>query len=211
MGNCCKCLKYFYKHKKNGKHSENMEISDANSMEEMSVRWVDILKNSTNDSISDFSLCGLHTLCKVVDIYDADTFRVVFFKHKDDKEPMKLKVRAAGCNAAEMYPLKSHPNRKEEMKKARLARNRLVQLVTDVKIDVENIQYSKEEISDMLSDNKKLVYIEFGKFDKYGRVLGTLYLDENKENSVNQMLITENHAVSYNGGKRNKNKLTVKD
>jgi len=208
MINCCKCLKYFYK---NETKSNNIKLYDVNYMENMNINSVEILKNSTNDSIPDFSLCGLYTLCKVVDVYDADTFRVVFFKNKDDKEPIKLKVRAAGCNAAEMYPLKSHPNRKEEMKRARLARNRLVQIIIspDVKIDVDNIEYTNDQISEMLSNNKKLVYIEFCKFDKYGRVLGTLYLDENKENSINQILIDENHAVSYSGGKRNNNKLTV--
>lgn len=208
MINCYKCLRYFYK---NEKKSDNIEFYDVNNMEDISINSIDVLKNSTNNSIPDFSLCGLHTLCKVVDIYDADTFRVIFFKHKDDKEPIKLKVRAEGCNAAEMYPLKSHPNRKEEMRRARLARNRLVQIIIspDVKIDVDNIEYTNSEISEMLSNNKKLVYIKFGKFDKYGRVLGTLYLDENKDNSINQMLIDENHAVSYSGGKRKKNKLTV--
>jgi hypothetical protein len=110
-----------------------------------------------------------------------------------------------------MYPLRSHPERKEEMRKARVARNRLVQLITKVDIDINNIQYSNKDIDKILDENKNLVYIEFGKFDKYGRVLGTLYLDENKDTSVNQMLIDENHAVVYNGGKRNKNKLTVKE
>jgi len=206
MGNCCGCLKSLCKKNKN---VGSVELSDENIMVSMGIDWQDILRNSTNESIPDFSVNGLHTLCKVVDVYDADTFRVVFFRNKEDKEPLKLKVRAVGCNAAEMYPLKSHPERKEEMRKARVARNRLVQLITGVDIDINNIQYSNKDIDKILTDNKKLVYIEFGKFDKYGRVLGTLYLNENRDKSINQILIDENHAVYYDGGKRNKNKLTV--
>lgn len=205
MGNCCKKYHVFLKRN----NEEPKEFCDVNLMKNMEDKCVNVLKKSTNDQIPDFSFCGIHTLCKVVDMYDADTFRVVFFRDKDDKEPMKIKVRAAGCNAAEMYPLKSHPNRKEEMRKARLARNRLLDLVTDTKVDTQNINYKKDDVENMLSENKKLVYIKFGKFDKYGRVLGTLYLNKDDKTSVNEILINENHAVSYSGGKRNINKLTV--
>lgn len=202
MGNCCK--KIFFK-----KNNKNLELYNMNNMERMNSETLTILKNITNDKISDFSFNGIYTLCKVVDIYDADTFRVVFFRNENDKEPLKVKVRAEGCNAAEMYPLKTHPDRKEEMRKARLARNRLVQLVTDVEIDIENINYKKEDIDEILSKNNKLVYIKFGNFDKYGRVLGKLYINEDDTISINRTLINEHHAVEYSGGKRNKNKLTV--
>ena len=169
---------------------------------------IDILKNSTNKSISDFSLDGISTICKVVDVYDADTFRVVFFKNINDKEPMKFKVRTLGCNAAEMHPLISNPFRIEEMKKARIAKNRLIQLVSDAKIDI-NIDYEKSIINDILDKNNKLMFIEFSNFDKYGRVLGTLYFDNTKNKSINQILIDENYAVYYDGGKRDKNNLTI--
>ena len=122
-----------------------------------------MLENATNESVPEFSVAGLFTLCKVVDIYDADTFRVVFFKNNDYKDPVKLKVRAMGCNAAEMYPLKSHPHRSTEMKLARFARNRLLQLVTTSQIDIDNIEYGNKEIDKILNENKKLVYIEFYK------------------------------------------------
>ena len=172
----------------------------------------EILRNSTNKSIPDFSVNGLCALCKVVDIYDADTFRVVFFIDKEDKEPIKLKVRADGYNAAEMHPLKSHPDREEEMRKARVARNRLIQLVSGIDMDINDTkQFSNSDVDKILDENKKLMYIKFGKFDKYGRVLGVLYLNPQDEISINQILIDENHAVFYDGGKRNKNKLTIEN
>lgn len=169
---------------------------------------LDILKKSTNENVKEFSLDGLFTICKVVDVYDGDTFRVVFFKNLNDKEPMKLKVRALGCNAAEMHPLKSNLFREEEMKMACLAKNRLIQLVTDSEMDITN-NYDKNEIKNILSKNTKLMFIEFSNFDKYGRVLGTLYSDNTKNKSINQIMIDEKHAVYYDGGKRDKNSLTV--
>lgn len=164
----------------------------------------DILKNSTNDEYSDFSFNGIKTNCKVVDMYDADTFRIVFFLKENDKKPLKIKVRASGCNASEMYPSKSHPEREEEMKKARLARNRLLDLVIEKNdnFDTENINYKREDIEKFLSENKKLNYIHLEKYDKYGRVLGTLFRNKDDEKSINQILIDEKHAVSYSGGKR---------
>ena len=168
-----------------------------------------LLQSCNNHTISDFTLCGISAYCKVVDIYDADTFRVIFFKNETSKELMKIKVRGAGYNSPEMYPLKSHHNRDVEMKKARLARNRLLELVCDVKIDVENTNYSKSDIEKILDENKKIVFITFHKFDKYGRVLGTLYDNKNDVISINKILIDENHAVEYNGEKRNKEELTI--
>lgn len=163
---------------------------------------VEVLKNSTNDTIEDFSLNGLYTLCKVVDIYDGDTFRVVFFIKNDDKYPVKMKVRALGYDCAELHPIKTHPTRNEEIRKAKIAKNRLFQLITGFEMNIYDIE-NPVNITKILNESKKLLYIEFSDFDKYGRVLGTLYLDENKEKSINQILIDENHGVSYYGGSKN--------
>jgi hypothetical protein len=168
-----------------------------------------ILQQATNDTYSDFSFQGLHRVCKVVDIYDADTFRVVFFLQDSDKDPIKIKVRADGCNACEMFPLKKHKHREEEMKKARIARNRLLQLVTNATIDIHDTGITHNDVEYILSKSTKLVYISFGKFDKYGRVLGTLYESKESTESINIKLINEKHAIAYYGGKRNKEELTV--
>ena len=168
-----------------------------------------ILQRATNDTYSDFSFQGLHRICKVVDIYDADTFRVVFFLQDSDKDPIKIKVRADGCNACEMFPLKKHKHREEEMKKARIARNRLLQLVTSATIDIHDTGISHNDVEYILSKSTKLVYISFGKVDKYGRDLGTLYDSKESTESINIKLINEKHAIAYYGGKRNKEELTV--
>ena len=37
-------------------------------------------------------------------------------------------------------------------------------------------------------------------FDKYGRLLGTLFLNEKDTKSVNQIMIDNGHGYKYDGG-----------
>ena len=46
----------------------------------------------------------------------------------------------------------------------------------------------------------QLVTVKCGKFDKYGRLLGTLYIKKNDLISVNQMMIDNKHGYPYHGG-----------
>ena len=55
----------------------------------------------------------------------------------------------------------------------------------------------------MLEKNNKLIHIKCYDFDKYGRLLVNLFTDETYEQNVNQILISENYAKSYDGGKKN--------
>ena len=49
-----------------------------------------------------------------------------------------------------------------------------------------------------MNKNRKIVTIICGEFDKYGRLLGWLYSNDNT--SLNQLLINAHLAYSYNGG-----------
>ena len=126
----------------------------------------------------EFSLEGKIKLCKVVDVYDGDTCKVVF---NLGNKVNKWSIRMAGYDSPEMRPSKKNENRDEEIKAAQEARDYLKGLVQ--------------------KDNQ-LVYIKCGEFDKYGRLLGTLYLHKNDAKSVNQMMIDNNHGYAYNGGTR---------
>ena len=46
----------------------------------------------------------------------------------------------------------------------------------------------------------KMVIVECGEFDKYGRLLGTLFLQETDLISVNDMMIQQGHGYAYDGG-----------
>ena len=47
------------------------------------------LQDFTNKDIEDFSFNNLERICKIVDIYDADTVRAVFYLNKYDDKPIK--------------------------------------------------------------------------------------------------------------------------
>jgi endonuclease YncB( thermonuclease family) len=181
----------------------------------ISNKQIKCLQSLTHEETVDFSFQGITTWAKVVDVYDGDTYRILFFLNKKDKYPIKIKIRASGYNSPEMYPPKSHNNRSLEMKKAFFARNRLIQLITDCQIDVKR-EYSKNEIKNILKKNNKFVRVSLLGFDKFGRVLANCYTSGKL---INQLMIDEKHGIKYNGGVRvdlmspegvrDKNELTI--
>ena len=175
------------------------------------------LRNATNDEVPLFSLNGTKTCGKVVDIYDGDTCTIVFFV--GDKR-QKFTARLLGVDTPEMKPLLSKPGRDQEIKAAKRCRNRALQLLTnccDITLDTE---MTKKECKKILDTNTKLVTVHCHDFDKYGRLLVTLYdnigqhggatnAETSGETSVNQRLISEGHAKAYDGG--TKNEFTYKN
>lgn len=62
-------------------------------------------------------------------------------------------------------------------------------------IEKQRAHESKKRITDLILN--KIIYIECGDFDKYGRLLGTLRINENDKETINQKMIREGHAVPY--------------
>jgi micrococcal nuclease len=64
---------------------------------------------------------------------------------------------------------------------------------------------AKEMLVSLILD--KIVYLKLGKFDKYGRILGTIYTLDDKYNidgdCVNNILIQRGYGEEYYGGKKN--------
>jgi len=141
---------------------------------------VEILKNSTKKTPK-FSLEGQTKLCKVVDVYDGDTCRVVF---NHNGKINKWNVRMVGYDTPEMKPSKSNPNRDTIKQKAKESRDYLKSLIAN--------------------ENDKLVYLKCGKFDKYGRLLGEIFIDLDNKQSVNELMITNGYGYKYNGGAKMK-------
>ena len=46
----------------------------------------------------------------------------------------------------------------------------------------------------------KVIEVHCGDFDKYGRVLGTIYVNESDEQSINDLMIANGHGYAYDGG-----------
>ena len=156
------------------------------------------LVNIKCDDIELFSLNGLKTIGKIVDIYDGDTCKIVIIHENILK---KFTCRLLGIDTPEMKPSLEKTNREKEIIDAHRCRNRLLQLLTNCKNIDLNTLYKKIEIKNKINENTKIVQVQCFEFDKYGRLLVNLYAD-NVEKNVNQQIIDENFAKAYDGGKK---------
>jgi endonuclease YncB( thermonuclease family) len=154
------------------------------------------LENATKD-IPEFSLHGLTLQGKVVELYDADTCKIVLPLQNTF---YKFTCRLSGIDTPEMKPLKTKPNRDNEIIWAKKARAELLKLICPDGSCFDQLDMKKEDIITLLEKNKKLVNVKCLEFDKYGRLLVELYADSEK--SFNTLLIEKNMAVAYDGGKK---------
>jgi endonuclease YncB( thermonuclease family) len=136
------------------------------------------LQNINEDNIQYFTFKNKEFIAKPVNIYDGDTFTAIF-KFKD--EYIKYKCRSLGYDSPEIKPLLSKPNRE---------------------LEIENAKKAKERFTELLTKNK-LVTIKCDDFDKYGRILVTIYNNIDND-SINNIMIKEGHGYIYNGGTKNK-------
>ena len=157
----------------------------------------DKLRSLTDNDIGEFSLAGRKTVGKVVDIYNADTCKIVFGL---DNVIVKFNCRLSGIDTPELKPSRHNPDRELEKKAAQRARNRLIQLCTDCDCTLDK-KFSRKSKKEFLKKNEKLVNIHCGDFDKYGRLLIEIF-DINNDKSFNTMLIEESYANKYDGGKK---------
>jgi len=152
---------------------------------------IEQLKNS-DDSLEVFSLNNSIKMCKVVDVYDADTCHCVFYI---DNKMHKFVCRLIGIDSPEIKPSKNIEHRDKHVDAAIRSRNRLIQLLTNIDIVIDT-PYKKKQIKTMLKNNTKLMYIKCGEFDKYGRLLVEFLENIHDFDSVtiNSTLISEGYA-----------------
>lgn len=114
------------------------------------------------------------TVCKVVKVYDGDTITIATYL-PNDKCLYRFTVRLRSVNTPEL-----HTDKESEEKAAQFVREKL-------KTKILN----------------KIVYLSNIGYDKYGRLLATIYVtledfERNEMNySVNQWLLTNHYAVIY--------------
>jgi endonuclease YncB( thermonuclease family) len=136
---------------------------------------LEIIKNADN-SVKTFTLENINKVCKIVDIYDGDTCRAVF---EHNGEINKWTIRMNGYDSPEIRPSRKLENRDEIKKKA-----------------IESKNYLKS----IIMNESQLVYLKCGKFDKYGRLLGTILVNEHDTVSVNELMINNGYGYEYHGG-----------
>jgi micrococcal nuclease len=117
-----------------------------------------------------FTLKGYKTYAKCVYVYDGDTVHMVF-KQPHSNECFKWIIRINGIDTPEIKS-KNH----NEKNAAIIARDYLRSLILD-----------------------KIIIVECGDFDKYGRLLGELYLEGNNI-PLSKQMIEKGYAKTYDGG-----------
>ena len=158
--------------------------------------------DKTYQNTPQFSLQDqLHTV-RVVDIYDGDTITVIIYLNK---VYYRYTVRLEGIDTCEM---KSKDNTTKNL--ALQARKRLFELISKEKVIIEPT-ISRKELREILNKNVYLIRLKCGEFEKFGRLLGTIYSETSSrisfEKSFNNILLKEKFAYSYEG----KTKLTEEE
>lgn len=112
---------------------------------------------------------------KVIKVYDGDTITIVTTLHNGDVTPIrdlyKFNVRILGIDTPELKTKNA-----VERELGILARDALAALIMNKIVRLENIAY-----------------------DKYGRILCNLYVNDI---DISKWLIENNHATPYSGGTR---------
>jgi endonuclease YncB( thermonuclease family) len=160
-----------------------------------------LLSSKKTKDVLLFSLNGLCTIGKVVEVYDGDTCKIILHYNNDF---YKFNCRLHGLDTPEMKPLLSKVDRETEISKAYKCRNKLIQLCTNCVCDINSMEKKTNKI---LETNSKIIYVKCFEFDKYGRLLVELYENETglyndapPGCSFNKILIDEGFAVPYDGG-----------
>jgi endonuclease YncB( thermonuclease family) len=153
------------------------------------------LKNIKSDDINEFSLNNIKTIGKVVEIYDGDTCKIVLITNN---MLYKFNCRLIGLDTPEMKPSLTKNNRELEISNAYRSRNRLIKLSTSCNIDIDST-IKKQDCKMVIDSNTKIITVFCHEFDKYGRLLVSLYNNEDDVISYNDTLISEGFAKKYDG------------
>jgi endonuclease YncB( thermonuclease family) len=139
------------------------------------IRETRRLQKCNVDTTPVFSLDGITCKVKVINVYDGDTIWVIM---SINGKYYKNKIRMAGYDSAELKPLKSFS-------------------VEQRNIEIGTALVAKSALESKIAN--KIVTLKCGKFDKYGRLLGTVF---DKNININEWMIASGHGWKYNGGNK---------
>jgi endonuclease YncB( thermonuclease family) len=136
----------------------------------------------------EFSLDGIQTYGRVVDIYDGDTMKVVISLFGNF---YKFNVRLAGIDTCEIK------SKNEQAKLLALrAHDKLVRLCLR---DVYTANQTKKGLADTLNSDVYSVWLQCYKFDKFGRLLCDVYDNQSSLQSFSSIMLDERLAYPYHG------------
>ena len=115
---------------------------------------------------------------KVLRVIDGDTIDIAMVNDLTS-QIFKYRIRLYGIDTPEKKPLKTNPDRNQEIAAAMKASQAMI---------------------DKLQENNNLVTILLYKPDKYGRLLGTIY--SKKGEDINEWMVKQGYATQYFGKKK---------
>jgi endonuclease YncB( thermonuclease family) len=128
----------------------------------------------TNNKTPLFEINHCVKLAKVVDVYDGDTVKACFSLDDSPANIYRFTIRMYGYNSEEIRQPKNDHHRDEKKK-----------LALEQKYALENMVLNK------------IVYLECMGDDKYGRILGKIYLDSEKNECVNDRMVNDHGCKVY--------------
>lgn len=141
-------------------------------------------------TVKKFTFDGIVTDCKVIDVIDGDTIKVMMLFNE---KPIILNIRMFGYDAPS---IKSKRSNVKTSTNGRRARHMLINLITDCGDKISENTRSKDISKIIRNDNKKIVKIHLMDFDKYDEVIAKIYLeDQNK--FVDEIMIDSNLVYPY--------------
>ena len=140
----------------------------------------DIYKDSTFENTPLFTFENLRKKIKVLRVVDGDTLDIAL-QHNDTNKIYRHRVRLYGIDTPEKRPLKSNPHRELEMEASMRALKALDLIV---------------------KDNDYILFSHFQGYDKYGRLLCTLF--DKKGENMNEWMIHNGYAIEYFGKTKKK-------
>jgi endonuclease YncB( thermonuclease family) len=129
-------------------------------------KYISNLRN-TNKNTQEFNFNNCTKIAKVVDVYDGDTVKACF-SIDNSLIFYKFNIRLYGYNSEEIRQKKDEPLREQKKELAIKQKKALEEMVLD-----------------------KIVHIECLGFDKYGRILGKIFLDNEKKTCVNDIMVQD--------------------
>jgi endonuclease YncB( thermonuclease family) len=145
------------------------------------------------DNTPHFTLAGLSSWARVVDVYDGDTLTCIV--------PLlerfyQITFRLNGIDTNELK------NKNEQLKKqAYLARHQvLVYMCPEYNLLPE---CERKDIQQFLKQNQIVVWLKCYEHDKYGRVMADVFSSPNSE-SLTDLLLNQGLGYEYHGGTKKK-------
>jgi len=166
------------------------------------------LTNASFD-VQEFTLNNTITQCKVVYVYDGDTIHIVL-RHNNKLTRFICRMNMIDC--PEICPKNTdikNTNDIETINKLKTIKNLEIKSAIEskyyllkqvVNIPIINYKMTKKEIKSFCAESEKLMWVKCLKFDKYGRLLIELFNSKNDKISINQLMIDNKYAITYNGG-----------